>query len=240
MNLESCIRFTEIFLAIAFMQQSIEHFSSIKQERRLFVTKFIYSTALLVAALISATTLSKWILLILFINRLFILKYFQGPYNGGSDSMSILILSVLCMSRFSTELEWQVYAFGYLALQLLMSYFIAGSVKIMNPDWRNGKALQDLFEFSAYPSSESLRKLSSQATLLLILSWAVILFELLFPLALIHQTSLVIALLLAFCFHLGMSFIFGFNRFVWTWLAAYPAILWFHQHYSSVLGMIWH
>jgi hypothetical protein len=37
---------------------------------------------------------------------------------------------------------------------------------------------------------------------------------------------LVLALILAAWFHIANACLFGLNRFVWFWVAAYPSILW--------------
>ena len=92
---------------------------------------------------------------------LLILQRFQGPYNGGSDRMGLLMLCCLYMTHWLGSERWREIAFGYLALQVMLSYFIAGWVKAVNPEWRSGRALRDVFEFSAYPVSESLRLLAA-------------------------------------------------------------------------------
>jgi hypothetical protein len=58
------------------------------------------------------------------------------------------------------------------------------------------------------------------------MSWAVMLFEIAFPLTLISQPTLMVGLALAAVFHLANACLFGLNRFFWTWLAVYPAIVW--------------
>jgi uncharacterized protein YhhL (DUF1145 family) len=65
--------------------------------------------------------------------------------------------------------------------------------------------------------------------LLRAMAWGVILLELAFPLALLDARLLWAALSLAALFHLANALLFGLNRFLWTWLAAYPALLWFQQ-----------
>lgn len=94
---------------------------------------------------------------------------------------------------------------------------------------RAGQALRDVFRYSAYPVSESLRRWADHPWLLFAMSWAVMLFELLFPLTLIMHTTLILGLVIATMFHLANACLFGFNRFVWMWLAAYPSILWLQQ-----------
>ncbi|MBT6427374.1 MAG: HTTM domain-containing protein, partial [Rhodospirillaceae bacterium] len=148
---------------------------------------------------------------------------------GGSDRMSHLILCCLCLVYFMPTVQWREYVFGYLALQLTLSYFISGWVKIVNPDWRSGRALQDVFQFSAYPVSESLRSWADRPRLLWAMSWAVMLFELIFPLTLLTQATLIMGLAVAATFHFANACLFGLNRFFWIWLAAYPSILWL-QH----------
>lgn len=223
MSLDNAIRLTEILLALAFLQQSIEHFNAPRDERLLFLPRIILSILLLLGFQ------TQWVSLALVILGLFILKWFQGPYNGGSDRMSLLILCCLCLVYFMPTVQWREYIFGYLALQLMLSYFIAGWVKIVNPQWRDGRALQDVFRFSAYPVSEDLRNWADRPRLLCLMSWAVMLFELLFPVTLLTQTSLIIGLAIAAMFHFANACLFGFNRFFWIWLAAYPSLLWLQQ-----------
>jgi len=120
----------------------------------------------------------------------------------------------------------QELAFGYLAVQVILSYFISGQVKILNPEWRSGRALAAVFLFSAYPVSEALRGLANRPRLMWAASWSVMLFEVLFPLSLLHTATLIPALALAAGFHLANACLFGLNRFVWVWIASYPSILW--------------
>jgi len=221
MEFETAIRVTEILMGMAFVQQSLEH-CKYQDQRLLFLPRLLLSL-LLIAGFFPAL-----ILLLLLIIALFALYRFQGPYNGGADRMSLLILICLCLVYYLPTLRSREIAFGYLALQLVLSYFISGWVKLVNPEWRNGKALSDVFQFSAYPVSENLRNLSQHPTLLNYASWAVILFELLFPVALSSAIGLIIALIIASIFHFTNACLFGLNRFFWIWVSSYPSLLWFH------------
>lgn len=220
MSLDLALRLTEILLALAFIQQSAEHIASRKDERTLFMPRIALSLLLIIGVYTPLVCAG------LLIHALFVLKRFQGPYNGGADRMGLLILCCLCGAELAPSLRWQEYIFGYLAVQLVLSYFMSGWVKITNPEWRAGRALQDVFLFTAYPVSESLRSWAERPRTLWAASWAVMLLEILFPLALVTQGTLALALVAAFTFHLANACLFGLNRFVWVWLASYPSIIW--------------
>ena len=223
MNFELAIRLTEILMGIAFIQQSAEHLRGDRSERIIFLPR------LLLAVLLISGYEAEWVVLVLLVIGIIILYRFDGPYNGGADRMSMLILICLFFAHFLPSLYWQELAFGYLAIQLILSYFISGWVKIINPQWRSGQALVDVFLYSAYPVSESLRRWSQATKFLFIMSWAVIIFELIFPFSMMSALTLKIALLIAALFHLSNALLFGLNRFFWIWLAAYPSIIWFQQ-----------
>lgn len=220
MTIYEAMRLTEILMGMAFIQQSLEHLRGPKNEQVLFTTRIILSILLIIGFQ------TPWICGALVILGLFILHRFQGPYNGGCDRMSLLILSCLTLAHILPTGQGKEMAFGYLALQLILSYFMSGWVKVVNPEWRIGRALQDVFLFSAYPVSESLRGWKNWPCLLFIMSWAVMGFELIFPLTFISQTALIIALIIAATFHFANACLFGLNRFFWIWITAYPSILW--------------
>ncbi|HTE43027.1 MAG TPA: hypothetical protein VK629_19540 [Steroidobacteraceae bacterium] len=219
---------TELLLGLALLQHSLEHCAVASRERPLFIARAVL--ALLLAASVTTTWFSpRWIELALLLVSVLILTRFRGPYNGGADRMGYLILLCLCLSRWLPEPRWQEAALGYLAVQLTLSYAASGWVKIVNADWRSGVALTDVFRFSAYPASESLRGWSHWPRLLLTMSWLLMLFEILFPLAVLNTYTLYAALAVAIALHLVNAFLFGLNRFLWIWIAAYPSILWLQQ-----------
>lgn len=228
MNMDFALRLTEILLGLAFAQQSIEHCISSGYERYLYIARLLLSVLLIVGFY------THWLAILLLLLGIVSLYRFQGPYNGGADRMSLLILCCLCLVYFLPTQAWKEVAFGYLAVQLVLSYFISGWVKIVNKDWRSGIALSDVFLFSAYPVSESLRQWSASPRLLLFMSWSVMLFEILFPASLLSNISLLIALMIAAIFHFANACLFGLNRFFWIWLSAYPSILWFQHRFLLI------
>lgn len=229
MSFDTALRASEILLALAFLQSSAEHLFGLGRGRVLFALRFGLAGVLLLGVT------PGWTLLALTLHSFAVLHRFDGPYNGGSDRMSLLVLYCLTLAHWLPDGLAEL-ALGYLAAQVTLSYFISGRVKIVNPDWRSGQALADVFAFSAYPVSSGLRRLAERRRLLWAASWAVILLEILFPLALLWTPALLTALALTFSFHLANAALFGLNRFVWAWLAAYPSLLWLH---GKIDGLVW-
>ena len=229
MLIDQAVRFSEIILAFAIAQQSLEYVRGLKPE------KFIGFISLLLSVLLMVGFQTTYVEAILLIVAVITLIRFQGPYNGGSDCMTMLVLLCLLLSHLAPTLFWQEIALGYLAFQLCFSYFQSGYIKIINDDWRKGVALQDVFAITAYPVSEAVRSWAGSPKLLMGMSWVVIIFELAFPFSLLNKTALVLALSFALIFHFVNAWLFGLNRFFWAWPAAYPIILWFQCRLSPFL-----
>ena len=222
MSYEAAVRATEILLALALLQQYSEHVIGWRAGSLLLLPRAGLSVLLMLGVH------SPLVLEGLCLHSLAVLYRYQGPYNGGSDRMGLLVMYCLCLTHWLPERLPAQAAFGYLAVQVVLSYFISGQVKITNPDWRSGQALRDVFAFSAYPVAKALRQLADRPRLLWLASWAVILLEVLFPLSFLNASALAVALALAALFHLANACLFGLNRFVWVWIAAYPSLLWLH------------
>ena len=86
---------------------------------------------------------------------------------------------------------------------------------------------------SAYPQAENLRAWGARGATMRNASWAVNGLEVAFPLALISAPTLWVALAVAALFHASNAVLFGLIRFLWAWIAVYPALIWFQDR---VLG----
>ena len=221
MSYDSAVRLTETLLGLACAQQSLEHLVGPRDERLLHLPRLVLALALIGGW---HTGVVVWVLLALGVA---LLARFDGPYNGGCDRMSLLVLCCLCATKIAPTPLLKEVIYAYLAVQLVLSYFMSGWVKIVNPAWRRGEALIDVFAYSAYPVAEQLRDYAHSSRLLFAMSWAVMVFELAFPLALLHPVALAAALAVAATFHATNACLFGLNRFLWAWLSAYPALWWF-------------
>jgi hypothetical protein len=135
--------------------------------------------------------------------------HWRGTLNGGSDFMTFHVLAAWTAQLWFPSLTH--YAFFYIAIQLILSYTIAGLAKIASSEWREGTALPEIL--GRYGSAWRPSRF---------FSWGLMLYELSWPLAYWHPVPYVLTGML---FHLINAYVFGLNRFFWAWLAAYPALL---------------
>jgi hypothetical protein len=115
---------------------------------------------------------------------------------------------------------------GYVAAQLVLSYFVAGSVKLRQGAWRDGSALSALLGARQYAPSPSRALRVASGPVAPLASRALVLFECAFPLALCGRPYCLVLMAIGAAFHVVNARVLGLNRFLWAWLAAYPA-LWF-------------
>jgi hypothetical protein len=150
--------------------------------------------------------------------------------NGGSDAITLhtlIPLTVACWflgsPHFSKAGEA---ALGWIALQACASYFIAGLVKVRRREWLTGEVLKDFAEFDQYGLPTVVRQLAQSVYFRKLGAWAILIFELGFPVIFFAPKLALPFLGAGACFHLLNVWLFGLNRFFWAWLATYPAI-WF-------------
>lgn len=175
---------------------------------------------------------SPYLLLFLFLSTVLISLRWRGTFNGGSDFMTLVVLMALCAAAcFDSHPLIQKGALWYTALQVCNSYFLAGVVKIKHANWRSGRALIGFLNSTIYKPDRVSIWLTKRSLLAKAVSWSILIFECSFPLALLNSELCQIYLGLAFLFHVANIYIFGLNRFLYAWAAAYPALyfcsLWF-------------
>lgn len=168
---------------------------------------------------------------VLFATTLLISIRWGGTFNGGSDAMTIVVLTgLLIATALRNNSAATVAALWYIALQACLSYFNAGWVKIKKKSWRSGKALEEFLRFTNYgapvSAKEALMRRPAAA------SWAVMVFECAFPLAFLNSSLALVFTAIGFAFHLTNWSIFGLNRFVFAWAATYPALLYCSQAFA--------
>lgn len=154
----------------------------------------------------------------------------RGPVCGGSDSMFFQVQLGLFVASlgFLNPVLVRI-GLGWIAAQSVLSYFLAGLAKLKNAGWRNGAALRNLLSSDGpYVLLSGARGLAKSRTLCVLLGWGVVLFELAFAFVLVLPVEgKWVFLGLGLTFHLVNAVVLGLNRFVWAWMATYPALLYF-------------
>jgi hypothetical protein len=172
--------------------------------------------------------------LCLFVTALLVCVRFRGTYNGGSDAMTLVLVLGSVIARLGPEVApggqpssvWQRAGLGYIAAQLVLSYFLAGISKLRSSSWRRGLALPRLLRAHAYAVPVPMQDALTGSTRALLTSWLVMLFECLFPVApWLGPAGCALVLTFGVAFHAFNAVALGLNRFLWAWLAAYPALL---------------
>jgi hypothetical protein len=188
----------------------------------------------LIAAFFMLFSFSFPLMLILFLTTLLITLRFRGSFNGGSDYLTTIVLSALCVGAFFGTEQVLKGVLMYIAFQSVLSYFLAGLVKIKQPLWRNGKALIVFIHSPNYRPPEFFKTMLENKNIAFIAAWFVMIAELLFPLVLILPTERALFMIVgAFLFHLNNVLLFGLNRFLLAWLATYPAIYFVANSFSN-------
>ncbi|MDF3066701.1 MAG: hypothetical protein K0R38_2302 [Polyangiaceae bacterium] len=170
----------------------------------------------------------------LLVTQLAIGARFRGTFNGGSDYMTVVVLlGVSGAACFSSSPRAVKACLGYVCVQLVFSYFIAGVIKVARPRWRSGSGLGVLLASNRYGAPPWLtRPFLARPWLGRAATWAVLAFECGFPAALLGPRVALAFLGVGALFHLGNVLAFGLNRFFFAWLAAYPALLFFSMELS--------
>ena len=258
-----CARLTECFLAINLIIQTIEYLNLRDAMGRDGVWAFALqgrdfeSVPLIhtVFSWLSREAVYFWILLLrllacivlllaggslplmvfLFLSGLFVVMRWRGAFNGGSDFMTMAVLTgcvvAYCVDFLGDEdLGWRA-GLIYIAIQSATSYFISGGVKLLSPEWRNGHALPLFLDGGVYGP---LSRFSPYwfGIVGMIVSWAFIVWECAIPFALLSLPNALTFCAVGLFFHILVFWYFGLNRFAFAWLSSYPALCFI----ASVIG----
>ncbi len=177
------------------------------------------------------------LMVFLFVTGLWIALRWRGAFNGGSDFMTMAVM-IGCLLAYAVKdgavqsAGWQNGGWQdggwniglmFIAIQSASSYFISGGVKLLSQDWRTGKALPIFLDGGIYGPLSRHSPFWFQAIAGPV-SWAFILWECAIPFALLSVKAIAVFCGFGLLFHLLVFWYFGLNRFVFAWLASYPAL----------------
>lgn len=150
---------------------------------------------------------------------------FRGSYNGGSDAMLIVVALAVALARSAPDTPLARAGLAYAAAQLVLSYFVSGVAKLQDAAWRDGRALPILVRLPHYRVAPRIAAMLSRPAIARSAAWLMLAFECGAPIALADPALCLAWLAFGAGFHLVNAIVFGLDRFLWTWLAAYPALV---------------
>jgi hypothetical protein len=257
-NISSIINLTEKLIALAVLLQSFEllqirhsfsdkgvwRWVDLKEEFKIFslfhqkIIEFFlkyenFLVLIVIRIFVSGILLfysNTFLIFVLLISTILIALRWRGTFNGGSDYLTVLVLSALFFgSLFGYSEKASLVVVWYIAVQLLSSYFIAGVVKIRKKNWRTGLALKGFLKSTIYNENTITNWIVENSLILLISSWAIIIFEITFILTLCDFNLCLFYLIFALLFHCANFYFFGLNRFIYAWMACYPSLIYCSQ-----------
>ena len=151
----------------------------------------------------------------------------RGTVNGGSDYMTIIVVSAIFIASLSgNNAALSIGACWYVAIQCCSSFFIAGIAKLRTANWRNGRALPGFIVSAMYEPPHFMQQILKNRSYALLISWLLLSFECSFPIVFLNPSICLAYIFLALLFQLANVYIFGLNRFLFVWAATYPALYW--------------
>jgi hypothetical protein len=158
---------------------------------------------------------------------LMVLSLFRSAYGTeGSDQMLLVLMAGLLSYDLLTVCEVSSpVPLWFVASQSCLSYFISGYAKLISPLWRRGEAIRAIMSTEMYGNRTFANALDRWPLLCSLLSWAIIIWEVLFPLGILCGADVRhVFLAIGVVFHISIAFIMGLNVFAIAFIGCYPSI----------------
>lgn len=219
----TALRLTGILVSWAILLQSVEFLFIRKSpiERMLNSLRALLSCGLLMGSLVGAPFDPALFGILALMNWAALWPFF-GLFNGGSDTLGMMLLIALAFTRLEGMSEKVLIWMGCLSL---LSYFLSGVRKGLRREWWTGEALRAFLGGSRVSVLGDSGWISSGA-------WVrcagplVVVAQVLAPVWVLWGGAGPWVLLAGGIFHLMNFVFFGLNRFFWVWIASYPAVVW--------------
>jgi hypothetical protein len=144
----------------------------------------------------------------------------------GSDQMMLVVLVACLLGRVGGGVVSARAAVSFLAAELALAYAVAGFAKATSSQWRSGVAFSVIAQTRMYGQPFVARVVRAHPIIGRAAAWSVVGWESLCFVTLTAPRPVVIAMLaLGVGFHVGCAVVMGLNRFVWAFVASYPALL---------------
>lgn len=154
-------------------------------------------------------------------------RHFWG--TDGSDQLSLLVNLSAAIGRLGGTERTKTAAEDFLALQVVLSYFIAGIAKAPGSSWTNGDALERIMATQSYGDKGFYDLLRKYPAVGQSITRGTVVLESFMPLSLLHSGVLKLTLLVFASFHLANARFMGLGRFVLPFVSTYPAVWQLHK-----------
>jgi hypothetical protein len=147
--------------------------------------------------------------------------------RDGSEQMNAVILGGLAAACLDLDGWGPHVGLGFVAAQTLLAYWVAGVAKLAGAPWRTGEAVGQILVTNTYGCPPIGRFLLRHPPLNRVAGWSVIVAELAFPVLIVAGGWYGVAALVGgLAFHTAGAVLMGLNGFLFSFLAAYPAVWW--------------
>ncbi|MFF5624611.1 hypothetical protein ACFY5A_04540 [Microbacterium sp. NPDC012755] len=151
-------------------------------------------------------------------------KHFYG--SDGSDQLAFLVQSTAAVAHLGDKPRRREAGLVFLAAQAGLSYVVSGVVKLASRTWRSGEALPGVLRTRTYGDERLYRFLKKHPRLSRFAAHGVLSAEVGFPLIFLMPTPIAFLGIGGMTvFHLLNARFMGLARFVWAFLATYPAVI---------------
>jgi hypothetical protein len=187
-------------------------------------------TGMLIADAVAAAALLVWpasplLIALVVVLQIVVLKRHHLTIDG-SDQMMLVVLVACLLGRIGADVVSARAAVSFLAAELALAYAAAGFAKATSSQWRSGVAFSVIAQTRMYGQPLVARLVREHRFIGRAAAWTVVAWESLCFVTLAAPRPVVIAMLaLGLGFHVGCAVVMGLNRFVWAFVASYPALL---------------
>jgi len=185
----------------------------------LFPFAFVYNTTL--AAALAAFVLG--------VHCLTNVRIMVG--RDGADQMQNVVWAGLFAYCLPLTDVARTVALGFIAAQLVLSYWTSGIAKLSSPVWREGSAIHLITRMATY-CSPRLAHACGRRPVSLVMSWLTMVFEIGAPFLLFGGRPGALAFIaLGTLFHTGIAVTMGLTTFVFAFVASFPLLYYFSDRF---------
>jgi hypothetical protein len=164
----------------------------------------------------------------------------QWGLSGDYHMSLVVAVGLFVATLFPAGSRLQFVGLLFIAVQSILSYFIAGVSKLVSEQWLSGEAPVGVLSTDAWGYVPLYEFLSARPRAAKAVSWSVILFECLFPVVLVAQLPVALGVVGGgVLFHSANAAVMRLNGFFLAFGASYPAVLYLNGVVREALLSGW-